>query len=188
MNKLNVVIFNIPALYEILLEFKSELNFNLFDFKEKNEKFNLFLKNNPNSLIISPDEKIKFKNHIVYKKAIKIKSLLQQINIYLSKSNFEIKSNVLIGKYKIDINSRIISVENLSLKLTEKEIDLLIYLKNSTKESNSSDLQKNVWYHSKDLETHTVETHIYRLRKKLFEKFGDNEFITNNKKGYKILK
>ena len=53
MNKLNVVIFNIPALYEILLEFKSELNFNLFDFKEKNEKFNLFLKNNPNLLIIS---------------------------------------------------------------------------------------------------------------------------------------
>ena len=64
---------------------------------------------------------------------------------------------------------------------------MLIYLKNSKEERTSLDLQKNVWKHSNDLETHTVETHIYRLRKKIFDSFGDNEFIINNKSGYKIL-
>ena len=106
----------------------------------------------------------------------------------MSKSNYEIKSNIIIGIYTIDTNSRIISKEKVSLKLTEREINLLIYLNKSTVGCSSVELQKNVWKHTRDLETHTVETHIYRLRKKIFEVFKDDKFIINNKKGYKLYK
>ena len=187
MNKLNVVLYKLPVLYEILLENKSELNFNLLNFTENNEDFTKFVTKNPETLIISPEENKKFKNLIFYNKALKIKNLLQQINIYLSKSNFGIKSNISVGKYKIDTNSRIISYKDITLKLTEREIDLLSYLNNSTTEKTNLDLQKNVWKHSNDLETHTVETHIYRLRKKISDGFGDDKFIINNKNGYKLF-
>ena len=74
----------------------------------------------------------------------------------------------------------------MTLKLTEREIDLLIYLKNSNRECTSIDLQKNVWKQSGTLETHTVETHIYRLRKKIMDKFNDDNFIVNTDNGYRI--
>ena len=112
--------------------------------------------------------------------------MIEKINIYLSKSNYESKSNILLGSYIIDTNSRVIKKQNLALKLTEREIDLLIYLNNSNVERSNVDLQKNVWKQSGDLETHTVETHIYRLRKKILDTFNDNSFILNNNKGYKI--
>tara|TARA_X000000368_G_scaffold208403_1_gene164575 strand:+ start:154 stop:720 length:567 start_codon:yes stop_codon:yes gene_type:complete len=188
MSKLNIAIYKLPVLYEILVEIKSELNFNLFNFKENDDNFRKFIKNNPESLIISSEANKDFKNFIFYNKTFKIKKLLQQINIYLSKSNYGIKSNISIGKYKIDTNSRLISNKSAILKLTEREINLLIYLKNSEDEKTSLDLQKNVWKHSKDLETHTVETHIYRLRKKMYESFNDNKFIVSNKSGYKLFK
>ena len=188
MSKLNIAIYKLPVLYEILVEIKSELNFSLFNFTENGEDFRKFIKNNPESLIISSEKNKDFKNFIFYKKTFKIKKLLQQINIYLSKSNYGIKSNISIGKYKVDTNSRLISNKSAALKLTEREIDLLIYLKNSKDEKTSLDLQKNVWKHSKDLETHTVETHIYRLRKKIYDSFNDNKFILSNKSGYKLFK
>ena len=140
MSKLNVAIFKLPVLYEILVEIKSELNFNLFNFTENNENFKNFISKNPHSLIISSEENKNFKNFIYYNKIFKIKNLLQQINIFWLKSNYGIKSNIFIGKYKIDTNSRIILKEDLSLKLTEREIDLLIYLKNSKDEKTSLDL------------------------------------------------
>ena len=112
--------------------------------------------------------------------------MLEQINIILSKINFEKKSKVSITDYILDINSRIISKKDLSLKLTEREVELLIYLNDSKHENSSEDLQKNVWKHSQDLETHTVETHIYRLRKKIKEKFQDDNFIKSTKNGYEI--
>mgnify|MGYP001429039472 CR=1 FL=1 len=186
MNKFNVVLLKLPALYEILNEIKLELNFNLINFREKNDQFKKYIEENPEVLIISPDSKANYKNFISYNKVFKIKNLLQKINIFLSKSNYELKSNISIGTYLIDTNSRIISKNNLSLKLTEKEIDLLIYLNNSKLECSSVDLQKNVWNQSGDLETHTVETHIYRLRKKIFDKFKDNNFINSTKNGYTI--
>ena len=188
MNKLNIAIYKLPVLYEILVEIKSELNFNLFNFSENDENFRKFIKDNPESLIISSEINKDFKNFIFYNKIFKIKKLLQQINICFSKSNYGIKSNISIGKYKIDTNSRQISNKSTILKLTEREINLLIYLKNSKDEKTSLDLQKNVWKHSKDLETHTVETHIYRLRKKIYDNFNDNKFIVSNKYGYKLSK
>ena len=188
MNKLNVVLLKLPTLYEILVEIKSELNFNIIHFSEKNVEFKKFISKDPNVLIISSDIKVKYNNFISYNKVFKLKNLLQQINIILSKSNYKIKSNISIGSYLIDTNSRIISREDLSLKLTEREIDLLIYLNNSNLERSSIDLQKNVWRQTGDLETHTVETHIYRLRKKIIDKFQDNSFIISTDKGYIVSK
>ena len=73
-----------------------------------------------------------------------------------------------------------------SLKLTEREIEIILFLKNSNAPQNIENLQKEVWGHNSDLETHTVETHIYRLRKKISEKFEDSSFINSTKSGYKI--
>ena len=188
MNKFNIVLLKLPALYEILNEIKLELNFNFINFKEKNDQFKKYIEENPEVLIISPDSKANYKNFISYNKVFKIENLLQKINIFLSKSNYELKSNISIGTYLIDTNSRIISKNNLSLKLTEKEIDLLIYLNNSKLECSSVDLQKNVWNQSGDLETDTVETNIYRLRKKIVDMFNDNSFIINTNNGYRISK
>ena len=186
MNKFNIVLLKLPVLYEILNEIKLELNFNLINFREKNDQFKKYIEENPGVLIISPGSKENYKNFISYNKVFKIKNLLQKINIFLSKSNYELKSNISIGAYLIDTNSRIISKNNLSLKLTEKEIDLLIYLNNSKLECSSVDLQKNVWNQSGDLETHTVETHIYRLRKKINDTFNNDDFIKSSKLGYSI--
>tara|TARA_Y100000768_G_C23744900_1_gene571094 strand:- start:184 stop:750 length:567 start_codon:yes stop_codon:yes gene_type:complete len=188
MNKLNVVIFKLSTLYKILVEIKSQLNFNLIYFDEKNESLRKLLTENPETLIISSDEKQNFNNVIFYNKVFKIKNLLQQINIYLSKSKYDLNSNISIGKYVLNVNSRLIFKKELSLKLTEREVNLLIYLNNSNEEYNTLDLQKNVWKHSNILETHTVETHIYRLRKKILDSFGDEKFIINTKKGYKLAK
>ena len=78
------------------------------------------------------------------------------------------------------------SINNANLKLTEKEIDTIIYLSKSNKPVSIEELQKEVWSYQSDIETHTVETHIYRLRKKILNTFGDKEFITSKKNGYKI--
>ena len=96
MNKFNVVLLKLPALYEILNEIKLELNFNFINFSEKNDQFKKYIEENPEVLIITPEEKAKYTNFILYNKVFKIKNLLQQINISLSKSNYEIKSNIFI--------------------------------------------------------------------------------------------
>ena len=188
MNKFTVALLKLPILYEILNEIKLELNFNLINFNENNEDFKAYINKNPEILIISPDLKANYKNFISYNKVYKIKNLLQLINVFLSKSNYEIKSNINIGTYTVDTNSRIISKEKVLLKLTEREINLLIYLDKSISGCSSVELQKNVWNQSGDLETHTVETHIYRLRKKILDTFGDNNFILNTKDGYEVSK
>ncbi len=77
--------------------------------------------------------------------------------------------------------------ENNELNLTEKEADIVLYLKNSQKPVTINQLQVEVWGHSSKLETHTVETHIYRLRKKISDMFNDYNFIKSSKSGYNIL-
>ena len=115
----------------------------MFNFTENNENFKKFIINNPYSLIISSEENKNFKNFIYYNKILKLKNLLHQINIFWLKNNYVIKSNITVGKYKIDTNSRLISKDSIFLKLTEREINLLIYLKNSKEERTSLDLQNN---------------------------------------------
>ena len=86
----------------------------------------------------------------------------------------------------MDMNSREIIINNLKLKLTEKEINTINYLSKSNKPVSIDELQKKVWSYQSDIETHTVETHIYRLRKKILNSFNDNEFIISKKNGYQI--
>ena len=91
-----------------------------------------------------------------------------------------------IKDYDLDLNSKFFSKEGGSIKLTEKEIEIILYLNSNKIKHNVLDLQKNIWKYSSDLETHTVETHIYRLRKKILNTFSDNEFIVSKKNGYQI--
>jgi len=117
---------------------------------------------------------------------IKLDKLIQIININFLKNNFAKKSEIKVGKYILDLNSRKIIFENQYINLTERETDLIIFIK-SNNNVTIKELQNSVWGYSSELETHTVETHIYRLRKKMNEKFNDDKFIQNTEKGYKIL-
>ena len=86
----------------------------------------------------------------------------------------------------LNLNSKFISKSDLSLKLTEKEIEIILYLNETKTKHDVADLQKNIWGYSADMETHTVETHIYRLRKKISDKFNDENFILSHQNGYFI--
>ena len=92
----------------------------------------------------------------------------------------------MIKGYELNSNSKFFSKGNLKLKLTEKEIEIIFYLNNKKVKHDVADLQKNIWGYSADLETHTVETHIYRLRKKISGLFNDEKFILSHKNGYFI--
>ena len=92
-----------------------------------------------------------------------------------------------IGNYKINLNSREMSFKDLTLKLTEKESKVILFLSKSNKPVNVDQLQSKVWGFNSKLETHTVETHIYRLIKKINDKFNDENFIISKKDGYEIV-
>ena len=130
-----------------------------------------------------------FNNQIVFDKfPISIFKLLEKINVEFIKKSFHEKSEILIGNYKFNLNSREMFFKKNKLKLTEKEISSIMYLFRSTKSVNIDELQSKVWRYQSQLETHTVETHIYRLRKKILKIFGDENFIVSNKDGYEIQK
>ena len=116
---------------------------------------------------------------------IKFEKLIEIINIKFLKNKFLDQSHIKIGKYNLDLNSRKISFGNKSLNLTERETNLIIFIKDK-KNVTIKELQKKVWDYSPDLDTHTVETHIYRLRKKMRETFGNESFILNINNGYSI--
>ena len=116
---------------------------------------------------------------------IKFEKLIEIINVKFLKNKFLDQSHIKIGKYNLDLNSRKISFGNKSLNLTERETNLIIFIKDK-KNVTVKELQKKVWAYSPDLETHTVETHIYRLRKKMKETFGNESFILNTSIGYSI--
>ena len=117
---------------------------------------------------------------------IKFEKLIEIINIKFLKNKFLDQSHIKIGEYDLDLNSRKISLGDKSLNLTERETNLIIFIKDE-KNVTIKQLQKMVWDYSADLETHTVETHIYRLRKKMKETFGDENFILNTSSGYSII-
>ena len=117
---------------------------------------------------------------------IKVFNLIEKINIILLKKNFITQSKININDYQLDVNSRALKIGKKKLKLTQKETEIIFFIKNSNKEVSISSLKKNVWGHSSELETHTVETHVYRLRKKIKDFFNDNKFIKSTDNGYKI--
>ena len=117
---------------------------------------------------------------------INIFKLIEKINIEFLKNQFNSQSEVKVNNYIIDLNSREMFIDTTKLKLTEKEINTITYLSKSNKPVSIDELQEKVWSYQSDIETHTVETHIYRLRKKILKTFNDNEFIISEKNGYQI--
>ena len=104
----------------------------------------------------------------------------------IAKNQFKKNSLIHLSGYVIDKNERKIKKNNLELQLSEKEINFLILFSENNKPLSKNIVLKNVWNYSEESETHTVETHIHRLRKKILKKFGDNNFIKNNNEGYYI--
>ena len=190
----NIFIINFNSLYEILDEIKENLSFKIIKF-ENEEDF----KKTPDLDIISglviskADHKLLLNHNITDKNfldlndlPLSLKKLLELINIKLIKLKFNQQSNVIIKGYELNLNSKFFSKGSLNLKLTEKEIEVILYLNNTKIKHNVTDLQKNIWGYSADMETHTVETHIYRLRKKISDLFDDEKFILSHKNGYFI--
>tara|TARA_B100000902_G_C26869028_1_gene696820 strand:- start:14 stop:586 length:573 start_codon:yes stop_codon:yes gene_type:complete len=189
MNKQSVLIYKLPELFKILNEIREELDFDIYSFLEKDKIFNSKKKDLIGYIVLtnSENEIKEEKCQLVLKKLPDtITSIIEKINVSLLKQKFNEQSDVLVGKYSIDINARLIKNNMKSLKLTEKEIQIIVYLNSSKKSQNIENLQKKVWGHSSTLETHTVETHIYRLRKKINETFNDDNFLISKKDGYSI--
>ena len=191
--KQNIFIINFNLLYEILEEIKENLSFGIIKYSEEDE----FIQADPvdikNSLIIlRSDHKLLNKNiseknlFYIENLPVSLNKLIESINIQLIKLKFNNKSKINIKNYELDLNSRLISKNNNNLKLTEKEIEIILYLIKNKMKHNVLDLQKNIWGYSSTMETHTVETHIYRLRKKISDKFNDGNLILSHKNGYFI--
>ena len=117
-----------------------------------------------------------------------LSKIIEKINIQLIKKKYNYQSKINIENYILNLNSRTIVKNNKQLKLTEKEIDIILFLNNNTNPQSVEKLQNEVWGYSSELETHTVETHIYRLRRKINNIFNDNKFIVSYDKGYLIEK
>jgi len=182
----NLIIYKFSALYHILEELGLDLNIKV-TFAETEYSLNECVKNLKNYLIISNKKYSDINNQLVLdNKPIKIFKLVEKINIEFLKIQFSSQSEVKVGIYIIDLNSRQMTINNIKLRLTEKEINTIIYLSKSNKPVSIDELQEKVWTYQSDIETHTVETHIYRLRKKISSTFEDNEFIISKKNGYQI--
>lgn len=194
MIKQNIFIVNFDLLYEILEEIKDNLSFNIVKFNKVED----FLKSpnlNSNALLISQRSNLNSflskgvnKDHILFFEdiPISINKIIELINIQLIKLRFNHQSKVRIKQYELNLNSKFFSNGSTNIKLTEKEIEIILYLNDTKKKHDVLDLQKNIWKYSEEIETHTVETHIYRLRKKISNKFNDENFILSDKSGYFI--
>ena len=214
MNKQTINIVGVHTLYNIFEEIKDNLSFNVANFDKEDNFLKLYRENKidiANSLILTKAENKDLfvkKNNInkqniflfynkdnnydinleynLLKYPIEIYSLIEKINIQLIKQKYNYQSKIKLNDYYLDLNSRNIAKKNKSLKLTEREMDIILFLNDKKKPQKINILQSQVWEYSLDLETHTVETHIYRLRKKINNKFKDNKFIISTDEGYII--
>ena len=202
MNIHNIIIFEFDSLYKILSEIKNNLPFKINNLKKLESKdsnfveYSLVITNYINKNFLLKERKIdknkilfltkekKNNQHISY--PIQIKNLIEKINIKLIKQKYNNQSYLKVSNYILNLNSRIISKNNNSLKLTEKEINIILFLNDHKNPQKVSILQNQVWGYLSELETHTVETHIYRLRKKINDHFNDSNFIISTDDGYLI--
>ena len=207
MSNFNISILSNKIFSEIVREIKlfskyeikyySNIDLWIKDSKKENQIVVLFenfsnkdkINNFPSILITKSSEKMKkspLSSEEVLKMPFKILDFEKKITSVLAKHEFKRNSLILLSGYTIDKNERKIKKNNLELQLSEKEIDFLILFSTSNNPINRNLVLKKVWKYSDESETHTVETHIHRLRKKILEKFGDKNFIKNNEKGYYI--
>ena len=185
-NVQNLIIYKFTTLYHILKELSLELNFNVF-FADSENSLSEKLKNTNNYIVVSNKKLLDIDNqYILHNTPINIFKLVEKINIQFLKAQFNSQSEVKVKNYNIDLNSREMHINNIKLKLTEKEINTISYIYKSSKPVSVHELQEKVWSYQSDIETHTVETHVYRLRKKILKTFNDNEFIISKKNGYQI--
>ena len=198
MAKQIVHFFELPELYKILLELKDILSFDINNYQSKKELSNAITDNKldfGNSIIVTKsrenllidNNKLDEKNILFIDKfPIQLNMLIDKINVHLIQHQYNFKSKLNIKNYILNINSRTVFKDNKELKLTEKEIDIILFLNKNNKPQKIDVLQSQIWKYSADLETHTVETHVYRLRKKIKDKFNDENFIISSEKGYCI--
>jgi len=214
MAKQNINIIGIPILYNILEEIKDNISFKVVNFssldnfleflnKNKLNKKNFFIITNINNkefflkknlfnvknifFMCQKNRKIDIKNsYNIFKYPIDIYNLIEKINIQLIKYEYSSQSEIKVKNYSLNLNSRTISKDSNILKLTEREMDIIIFLNESNSPQKINALQNQVWKYSSELETHTVETHVYRLRKKIYDSFKDKNFIVSTISGYFI--
>ena len=180
-----LIIFRYKELFNILEEIKENFEFKLEFYEKEKELEKLENDNLSDYLVIAKKKLSNLKKQIIIDKSpININDLIQTLNINFLKSKFIEQSKIDLGRYNLDLNSRILNQNEKELELTEKESSILIFLKQSKDPVKIDQLQEKVWGYKSELETHTVETHVYRLRKKINDKFYDNEFIISDKKGY----
>ena len=194
MIKQKFYVINSIVLHAILVEVIDNFDFELIDTKNfSKDDFDKKLNTNKIPCIALESQKQKLENfinsnYVVYLNdlPIKISKLIEKINIKFLNLNFKSQSKISVKDYEIDLNARKIMRENKELKLTEREIEIILFLFDKNIPKKVDDLQTEIWQQKIELETHTVETHIYRLRKKISDKFGDNNFIKSNELGYFI--
>jgi len=206
MNNIHLSILGSTPFLKILneLEFNNILNQNkISDYAEKKilvkilfadylkirEVKNSLLNNEPIILFLSNKDFVKKNNlklldfHVSLELPIEILSFKEILNILITKYNFFKKSKIVIKDYEIDSNERSITKKKTKVKLTEKELELILALNNNNG-LNKSFLLKSIWKHSLDLETHAFETHLHRLRKKISKYFKDKNFIVERNSQY----
>ena len=207
MNNLTISIFGNQIFFEIMRELKlfsqfkikhyENLDLCIKDADKGNQlvvfftnPFNIIkIDNFPSILIIEPSNpinKLSGDLNVQLKMPFRILDFKKKIISLISKNEFKKNSLIHLNDYIIDKNERKIKKDNLELKLSEKEVNFLILFSKNKEPISRNFVLKNVWKYSDKAETHTVETHIHRLRKKILDKFNDKNFIKNNNKGYYI--
>ena len=199
MHKLNVLIFGPPSFISTLDELKPYLKFNPLsdNINEKHDAIIIHheaLKDKKNIDFIEKSNSIKiyasknrssFSNYHAY---LELPAKLKEINAIVentaAKSKFNKNSSIEIKNYLLNKNEKKLYKQKNINALTEKEIQLLELFVEKKKAISKDNILSAVWNYSADADTHTVETHIYRLRKKINDKFNDEKFILNNKEGY----
>ena len=187
MSKQNlIIIYKFKSLYNILEELSLDLNYNVV-FASDVDALNSKVANLKSYLIISSKIYLNISNQIILNNTpINILKLVEKINAEFLKIQFYNQSEIKLSNYILDLNSRELTWKNIKIRLTEKETNTIIYLSKSQRSVTVGELQKKVWSYKSDIETHTVETHIYRLRKKILKAFNDDQFIISENNGYQI--
>ena len=181
-----LIINDNDVLYDVLSEISDELNFSILKVLKK-DLITIKTRKDLKYFFLTSREIPDINNQILLNKfPISVFKLIEKLNIEILKLKFNQQSDIKIGNYIFNINSREMKNKNKNLKLTEKEINSIMYLFTSQIPVKVQELQAKVWGYNLDLETHTVETHIYRLRKKILHKFKDNNFIHSSNEGYQI--
>ena len=189
-------IINLSNFYDIISELKEHIGYEISKFDNKEiflDKYKSKSISTENSILVVQEKEYNFfvKNInedqiIKFKPPVNIFTFIENLNVKFIQKKYQDQSNVSVKDFSLNINSRELKKDKSSLKLTERETDMILYLNDSKKPVNVETLEKEIWQHSSDLETHTVETHIYRLRKKIKAEFGSDDLIKSDKDGYII--